>query len=99
MRHRGGPDASFETLKYKFDLQTKNFFFDIWSIFCHIWSIFGKKSTKYRKKKFLFVSQICILRSQMKDLDPLYVSYINNIQIGHTSIKKNFQNSISENAY
>ena len=35
----------------------------------------------------------------MKDMDPLYVSYINNIQIGHTSIKKNFQNSISENAY
>ena len=92
MRHRGGPDASFETLKYKFDLQTKNFFFDFWSIF-------GKKSTKYRKKIFLFVSQICILRSQMKHLDPLYVSYINNIQIGHTSIKKNFQNSISENAY
>ena len=99
MRHRGGPDASFETLKYKFDLQTKNFFFDIWSIFCHIWSIFGKKSTKYQKKIFLFVSQICILRSQMKDMDPLYVSYINNIQIGHTSIKIFFQNSISENAY
>ena len=26
MRHRGGPDVSFETLKYKFDLQTKNFY-------------------------------------------------------------------------
>ena len=99
MRHRGGPDASFETLKYKFDLQTKIFFFDIWSIFCQKSTKYGKKSTKNRKKNFLFVSQICILRSQMKHLDPLYVSYINNIQIGHTSIKKNFQNSISENAY
>ena len=35
----------------------------------------------------------------MKDMDPLYVSYINNIQIGHTSIKNFFQNTISENAY
>ena len=90
MRHRGGQDLSFETLKYKFNLQ--NFFF-----------IFGrflaKNQPNIEKKIFLFVSQICILRSQMKDMDPLYVSYINNIQIGHTSIKIFFQNTISENAY
>ena len=68
-------------------------------IFGRFFAIFGRFLTKYRKKKFLFVSQICILRSQMIHLDPLYVSYINNIQIGHTSIKIFFQNSISENAY
>ena len=64
MRHRGGPDLSFETLKYKFDLQTKKIFFSIFGRF------FCQKSTKYKYLQLILISKNTLSLGSTYILEP-----------------------------